>query len=1530
MTSRTPIGVQPPRPPQRTLGSPSLPGQRPSHQRTLSQQYLPQSPIRKESSTDPSYDLSDAAQPRYHTAPRRGGSRLKLELSTDSMADSTPCESPQPLSQPRITPLNDSVDTVQPSPSSSIRQLQPEQDNIPLPMPKRRARFSRAPSRPRPNPKSAPPSAVPAKARDNRPKPYTVEYPQAAPRYHPSKPDASRSSTDLSRASHSGYADFFPWSGTHPEDQFSETVIRNGYFHKAPPNQAEAATAKPSMPTLAKQKSCLNALSSVFLGVLAQRRHGGQISSPSTFKPPPRVTLTDTKREMWLKDLANPATSLRRLSRTIPHGIRGKVLLDHCLNKNVPTERAVWLAKCVGANDLRAFRRKGVSQTFMGGETKWIRDWTLFVEQFVESVFSAFDMPDWKSKVTYAIRLATNLYTEQLLDRDHYMEWLLSGVENSTQDKLPMWILVLQLYWKDLLRLRKTGRRLVTSLLNHLSAIQADPDRDLLLQLSSRLKSLLTSLLTTNPESFISPTTWWRCREALVDGVTSADLSIQAACSHIDRRNSRLVAGNDVSSTESMHQRLVKLLDSTICQPFNEALISQCWALGSDKSAIVQVLLDWSTSPLRPGLAKVYVAVRLLRSWGRSGLDVTASLLDYLDLVPLDDDQRKHLLYHLISELARSGDFSTARYLQWVISRGGLSDAAEVDPRGPCASRLLVELPTHTMNPSLRCMRANLLRRASFDVEAERVDLENAIKLIKRGLGLPLALDDPISQRKPMSAAKLAKPISRSSRALQASVGAFLKDEVFGALDYNAELPEISCATFNFCRAILEAAGDCEMLLAIVKLMIKSSNPDLLASCADTISLQFTTFAAVDDMRNIFDALLESLKTISQHQGIISARALLASLADLADMVPGLQGRSEQLRGELLQCDRSSAIDACSPVSDSMTSHRQDFEGTIYEEIEKMLTSGNRIDQPTMGRLFKTIAGRLEDGWSKSADVQRTCLPLLTRLRAFDYHHFDAKMGEWVGQVKSATVRPPLVETLPLLVGHGCLSLATVLNACLQTSSRSDAVPSDAPPYSQEMIQLASMRLPPSTILTPEECCRFYIQQKALTREQAGGLRRLLSMALREYCDCGGKIGVSNLPLDQPGCWQAVLDLFNHLVLVDPTLLAQALAPKDVSPAFRELVERLTSQALGLGDGAESQVPFDSILEMANELSLPFCQVKLSLTLTDDTRSPGDNQSESHLALFTKAMENAIDTRNVMWTSILPHLGDGIAQHLKNEAQAQFIELFPSMKTQPAAEPTLASSLQAANSLLSVIESISRGHAEPKVQLLPAMGEKLSDMWDILAGGDDERKRLRGVVLTSWLPLMLRFVAMHAVTTSSPEPVSTPTPTPNSSTAARTSPNTAQTDLRAKILLSLAGILLELEDLDPTDAQLAQRCDLSQQVFDLALVLVDYLPEDARAHCARLVLSADAPNPSSDPRLRYLFSYMPPSSDNLMLSPRNRMISLLGGSTRMAMLGSSAPAPEKLVPFGYKRWEVLNEPTPNVGENDTSLSMTLFEAIKLR
>lgn len=278
-------------------------------------------------------------------------------------------------------------------------------DSTPLPMPPRRARFAV------PVKRSQPPLANAPVKKDARSKPFVLEAPPEAPRYSTMgkqepcgriRKDEVGTRRDTNTLP--GYADFSPWRGGHPEDQFSDNIIRIGYFDKAPTQPAqEAASAKATLYPAFRHKSGLHTLSTIFTGILNQRRHFGQITSPSTFKPPPRVTLTDTKREAWLKDLANSTIPLRRLSRTIPHGIRGRVLLEQCLNKNVPTDRAVWLAKCVGANEIRAFKRKGVNNTFvMGGEVKWIRDWTLCVEQFVEAIIGAFTELDWKAKVTYA------------------------------------------------------------------------------------------------------------------------------------------------------------------------------------------------------------------------------------------------------------------------------------------------------------------------------------------------------------------------------------------------------------------------------------------------------------------------------------------------------------------------------------------------------------------------------------------------------------------------------------------------------------------------------------------------------------------------------------------------------------------------------------------------------------------------------------------------------------------------------------------------------------------------------------------------------------------------------------------------------------------------------------------------------------------------------------------------------------------------------------------------------------------------
>ena len=237
-------------------------------------------------------------------------------------------------------------------------------------------------------------------------KPFVLEPPSAAPCYPSTvKSGNLRESIALDSTqalSAEKAADFSPWRGTHVEDVLGELTIKHGFYDKIQVSQNESGTARPAAWRSYKQQSGLNLLSSLFVSVLDQRQIHGSVTAGCTFKPPPRVTLTDSKREAWLRDLANPTIPLRRLSRTIPHGIRGRALLDHSLAKNIPTSRSLWLAKCVGANEIRAFKRKGASGAFaVGGESKWIRDWTANVEQFLDTLVAACGSDRWRENMTY-------------------------------------------------------------------------------------------------------------------------------------------------------------------------------------------------------------------------------------------------------------------------------------------------------------------------------------------------------------------------------------------------------------------------------------------------------------------------------------------------------------------------------------------------------------------------------------------------------------------------------------------------------------------------------------------------------------------------------------------------------------------------------------------------------------------------------------------------------------------------------------------------------------------------------------------------------------------------------------------------------------------------------------------------------------------------------------------------------------------------------------------------------------------------
>lgn len=1539
--------------------------------------------------------LASVAQTQYGT-PRRGGSRLRLELANDGIIHSGFVSSPTstgPLDPSKSFPpamAPTATSTVTPTAARAIPTIMPEGsgpgdgpsprtaraaqtadiDNTPLPMPRRRCRFALPDAK---KASSAPPPA-PAK-KDNRPKPYTMEVPAVTPRYlllnHGGKDSQLRSGS--ANQPPTGYADFNPWKGDGPEDHFTQSFIQNGYFDKVPVGQAETGSGKAAIFPSLKHKTGLYALSTVFTGLLASRRHNGQITSASTFKPPPRVTLTDTKREAWLKDLANPATSLRKLSRTIPHGIRGKGLLEQCLNKNVPTDRAVWLAKCVGANEIRAFKRKGVNgAVVMGGEAKWIRDWTVFVEQFVDGIVSSFGDIEWKNKVNYAcvslrhphvgralanlyhsVRLATHLYAEHLLDREHYIEWLVSGLENCSHAKLPMHLLIIQIYWKDLLRLRKHGRRLVAALLGqyttvgphlpHLkcSGVMADlwgqihshPDRDIFAPLCSRLLHLVKSMMTSSAVNFVSPSTWPKHKDALASALSSDDEIIQAAYRAINSRNEQLLS--TVRAPPAARHTLVKLLDGALHAPLSDDLPSKCWTVSKDQASLVKTTLEWCTSLYRPGIAKIYVAHRLLSTWANLGLDTTGAILEFMVSDPLEELDRKTALYHLVSELVGSGRFNSMRYIQWLIARGGLHDAKSVELDGPASSRLLVELPVSALSDSLRTMRANMLGRASYSVDDEATDAGVAINCVKGSLGLHWPTTP---QNSGMPIDKLCKRITKSSRALKSEIGQCLRQllvlEMEQVQSVGKEGIPFPMSTFLAVRSILEAAEDFQTLAAFLKTMSGLFDADILSSCADTLNLNLPVFGALGIAKDLFDTLVEKLGHLTQTQGIIAVRPLLTSMAMLSPRIPGQETLVNSLN-DAIRNDRNTAVDASSPVSDSMAARIQDEEGELLDEIEKRLSNKTSMDRATMNSFLNKIIPKVQACWVKADERLRAYGSLLARLRYFDTQHFDSFMTKWVLGIRNPQSRPPLAQIFPLMVSVGCLNFAVILTTvsdAVSSAGRSNmtarpgAMPST---YAQEVLELfITPPAPKEQLLTPEEQYRFQILQNQVPKAHFKDMVVLVRNALTEYCASGEP---PDVPLSKPRVRKRLMDLLGTLVLTDQLAVPKLLAPKTADAAVGRMMDQITTNLLFPQETPGRQFTFEQVLGLTNEFTLPFCHLKLfqCMTMVENTGANPQERLQTQLEVYSKAMDDGIDSRSIPWIGILPWLPPEVTHHLLNRAQTRLFDLIPSAKTPTTVEGGFA----VAEMLLSMIDTITRGPpvgSRPPTQLAPATVDRLADLWELLCTMSDAA--VKSAVLFNWLPLMLSYLALHAQ------------PHDNS--------NKQSSEVRGRALLVLSGLLQEFEGLsslavcDPSIPS-NQISHLTQRIFDLSLIFVDTIPDETRQLCIRHLRDA-----LSDSRLRYIFSFVPAPHDNLMLAhkdkppatpssqsgQRPRGTGFLGvGSLSQNAFGVPVPVGglnasggERLAVFTFRRWEILNEPTPIVGENDTSLSLTLFEGIKLQ
>jgi mediator of RNA polymerase II transcription subunit 12, fungi type len=1022
--------------------------------------------------------------------------------------------------------------------------------------------------------------------------------------------------------------------------------------------------------------------------------------------------------------------------------------------------------------------------------------------------------------------------------------------------------------------------------------------------------------MISNPDSFVSPRMWAKYQDTVRSSLLSDDCRFLAVFEAIDHRNNRLMVPG-MEKQPTARQRLIRLLDTTLLDSSVHDLPKRCWQMDEDKTMLLQAILEWSTSSYRPGSSKIYIAARILRFWCKSGVDVTESILDFLDSDASTCSRNKASFYHLVSELARSEHFSTARYFQWLISRGGLHGATDAASDGPCATRLLAELPLHNLSEGISSLHRTLLGRADFSVDKEEermricmASMNRTLPSIQASVDFELEIDDlPISDDIP----GLVSQLSRSSKS---EIGLWLRHKVqvqmqqptiplledWDTSPMKGGTSAITVSDFHTFRYYLDLIDDHSMLADVLKIVTNSNDAEVLASCADTLNLHTDTFAAIGALHSLFDMLTARLPALVEDQDSIP-RVILVSLSDLAARIPERKSIADQLSQELAMSDRKNAADACSPVSDHMAL-MQTAETDFTDEIEKVLASGNSMDQATLDRLFQRVILQLETSWEKSPEQQRSCGLLLTRLRTFDAQHFDGVMHNWTIRFLSMTDRPSMIRILGPLISFGCLSFQAVLASCEALNGKVGPLTQPSPTGTSK--ELLTLLLGPSNLLEGmgvEELYRFRIKQAHVQMDFAIEVLTNIRQALEEHLASEGddtNDADARTLLESGSSWE----LFQKYALLHTESMIRAL----VIPMLREpgshnavSVTSIVDKLL-LGDSQRESITTEAILDIANDLTLPFCQIKLeSMFSSEDSLMSGTEEGRSErLEAFDSAIEAAVDSGKTAWASIVPLLDKSIAHHLRRRAQSQLLALFPSPKSAHTYDSSaLKGRIVHAENLLRIIASTANStltttstnsnHTNLAVDIITT----LNGIRILLS--TSHVMQIKDALVAKWIPLLLSFMTMHTLEFEATR---------------------AGHESRAKAILALSAIMLELQALDTsTDAVNG----LIEHNFDLALYLVDSLSDDVRQQCIRSLRDT-----ISSPQLYYIFSFAANPSEWLVLSQKESIPVSSGGPGDG--IDRRSPEKEKLTPFPLRKWELLGDSTPHFGENDTSLSLTLFGA----
>lgn len=474
------------------------------------------------------------------------------------------------------------------------------------------------------------------------------------------------------------------------------------------------------------------------------------------FKLPPRVTLTASKRESWLKDLANSTIPISKISEKIPHGIRNKVLIDLICSKNVPINRALWFTKSVLYGELVGLRRKHQSrpETLDKFEIHWLQEWTQQVSDYIYKYSKEMNMistqdrkQQYMFKLDYLLKYVQALYIECLLDKSYFLSLILrflreqatenktettystsqithstsphngggetdlSGTSNSTSGQSLISFTLIKIFWKDILKLDYLSKELSEALLlNHYYILKAKLPLTLKNDTLKLISDQIVYLFKYNANVFIIPNSWLIVNRTLfrILHQNSEDQeSIETQLDLIKYRNESLML--NLRTGAPISSPLIQTLNQLDKLLLNNELANSLKPQSNSWKANLQLVVYWCISTYRDSSSERILIIcnfikkkvlQLLNSKS-DHLKFENEILEIIYNIADSNDPRikKYNLYVLINELYQLKVVTISTYLRKLIASGifyqspGAGSTFDYDPQVQMHLDILQNLP---------------------------------------------------------------------------------------------------------------------------------------------------------------------------------------------------------------------------------------------------------------------------------------------------------------------------------------------------------------------------------------------------------------------------------------------------------------------------------------------------------------------------------------------------------------------------------------------------------------------------------------------------------------------------------------------------------------------------------------------------------------------------------------------------------------------------------------------------------------------